>query len=219
MQGLYMYRHSVRNDTDEGLEHPQFGVGPTRKRKTRHTYLREGVWSFLADSYALRRRYHAIIHQLCLSREPKIFVRVHSTPKHRTGMRIWIQTGAYQCHCAIVTIAIFTTMRRANEPHTSACSLNSRRAQSPRSWAGSKVVARTVLPCAHTARGQQRVKVADSWSSYQWRTGEEGRHAPPKARFLVVVVDGLHIVSCTRARPCSDFGLRTEIGRLKLSDM
>ena len=52
-----------------------------------------------------------------------------------------------------------------------------------------------------------------------WRTGEEGRHAPPKARLLMVVAVGLRIVSCAPLRPCSDFDLRTRICRLKLSDM
>ena len=35
-----------------------------------------------------------------------------------TGMRIFFQLYAFQCHCAIATTALFTATRRANEPHT-----------------------------------------------------------------------------------------------------
>ena len=53
----------------------------------------------------------------------------------------------------------------------------------------------------------------------QQRTGEEGRHAPPKTRVLVVVAAELRRVSRAPLRPCADFGLRTRIDRMQLREM
>ena len=50
-----------------------------------------------------------------------------------------------------------------------------------------------------------------------WRTGEERRQAPPKMRFLVVVVERNRMVSCAPARPCSESSPQTRIDRLLLS--
>ena len=49
------------------------------------------------------------------------------------------------------------------------------------------------------------------------RTCEEGRQAPPKMRFLVVVVERNRIVSCAPARRCSESSPQTRIDRLLLS--
>ena len=43
------------------------------------------------------------------------------------------------------------------------------------------------------------------------RTREEGRHAPPKIRVLIVVAVKLRVVSCAPLRACADFSLRTRI--------
>ena len=50
------------------------------------------------------------------------------------------------------------------------------------------------------------------------RTCEEGRQAPPKMRFLVVVVERNRIVSCAPARRCSESSPQTRIDRLLLSE-
>ena len=74
-----------------------------------------------------------------------------------TGTGAGTYTRIQKCHgtcgaqCTIATTALVTATAHTHEPHTSVCSWKSRRAQSPRSWAGSKVATRMVLPRAHTA--------------------------------------------------------------------
>ncbi len=56
------------------------------------------------------------------------------------------------------TIAFATAAPHSHRPHTSVCSSRRRPTQSPRAWSGSKSIARTVLPCAHTARSHGGVR-------------------------------------------------------------
>uniref|UniRef100_A0A7S2JB43 Uncharacterized protein n=1 Tax=Haptolina brevifila TaxID=156173 RepID=A0A7S2JB43_9EUKA len=63
--------------------------------------------------------------------------------------------GTHESRCAFVMIALFTATSQTNELHTTVSISKNRPPESPRSWAGSQAVARTVLPqvlpCAHTA--------------------------------------------------------------------
>ena len=121
--------------------------------------------------YAIARRDQAPIWNMryAMSKYISVGCPVHqrSLPSSTLHPRTGTYTRIQKCHgtcgaeCVIATTALITATAHAHEPHIVASISKSRSPQSPRSWAGSLAVARTVLPCAHTARGQQRARAAD----------------------------------------------------------
>ena len=71
------------------------------------------------------------------------------TPQYtRYTVRTTVRFSSLRWHmptCALATIARFIATTPSHEPHISMRSLNSRRPESQRSWAGSKVVAIAIL--------------------------------------------------------------------------
>ena len=85
------------------------------------------------------------------------------------------------CIHVSVTTALVTTTSHANKSHSSRCSAKSRRPQSPRSWHGSNVGARTILPGVQAVRGQRRARTADhkARAAHSLRSAPRPRRIPP----------------------------------------
>jgi hypothetical protein len=169
-------------------------------------------------SYASRRRYHAIIHQLCLFREPKITVWVHSTPEHR-----------YQ-HAYTKIQPTRISASRSRDDRARHCNLTRQRAAYQRVQLEEQAITKPKImgwlesgrengPATRTHSTRSAVCKGSRSVVLLWRTCEEGRDAEPKMRLLVVVAVELHIVSCAPVRLCSEFGLCTRIERLSMSEM